>query len=308
MQYYVLVDIGGTEVKYAIGDECGKLYNKQSASVNFDHYQTPILDTVVKHLTPFINECLYPLSGIAVSATGQIDTNTGIVIGSAGHIDNWLNSNIKETLETKFNLPTTVCNDANCMILAEQWLGGAKGYSNVVGITIGTGIGGGIIVNNKLLLGSKGIAGEVGHISIDHNGNHCTCGSLGCYEHLASTRVLVENIVKLDPTITCQQANGRYIFDQLDQGNELYQKVVNAWIYDIAIGLVSLIHIFNPDCVLIGGGVSNQKEKLIDPLESKIKQLAMPRFTEDLVIKQATLKNDAGMIGALKFYLDSNNL
>lgn len=302
--YYLAIDIGGTAVKMGILTKQGIIKESISASVNFDHYKTPILDTVMEVMNTFLDHSPYKIAGIAVSATGQIDTQKGEVIGTAGHIDNWLNSKIKERMEKETGLFTTVCNDANCMILGEKWLGGARGHRNVVGITIGTGVGGGIIVDDKILLGDLGLAGEVGHMTINRMGKPCTCNGSGCYEHYASTTALVEKVKVLYPNLLEEQANGRWIFEQVANNNHLVQEIVDQWIDDIAAGLVNLVHIFNPSCILIGGGVSSQEEYLIKPLKEKIFKRAMPRFTDHLVIQKAELENTAGMIGALRFHLD----
>lgn len=295
---FLSIDIGGTSAKTGILDENGRILSKTSYSVCFDNYRTPILKTVLAETDRFLSEQdLEPcdLSGIGISATGQIDTHTGTVIGSAGHIENWAGSPLKQAFAEKYRLPVSVINDANSAAIAEQWVGAAKGYKNAIVITIGTGIGGGIIVNSSILEGRLGIAGELGHFSIDKNGVPCTCGNRGCYERYASTTALTQMVKEKYGVL-----NGREIFQRLREGDPVIEEIVDIWISGISDGLVSLTHIFNPEIILLGGGVSAQKELFIDKVRKKVLERVMPRFADGLIIDAAALSNDAGMIGAIR--------
>mgnify|MGYP001060908089 CR=1 FL=1 len=148
MKQYLAIDIGGTAVKLGIVDEEGRVLSKTEQSVCFDNYETPILTTVLSAAEQFLKEqAVEPqgLAGIGVSATGQIDSRKGIVAGTCGNFPNYIGSPIKAALEQDFGLPVTVANDANCMTLGEVWVGGAQGYTDVIGVTLGTGVGGGIL-------------------------------------------------------------------------------------------------------------------------------------------------------------------
>ena len=143
---YLGVDIGGTAVKLGLVDENGQVVSRAERSVSFDGYKTPILDTVTAAIRDFIAPHDAPaLAGIGVSATGQIDSRRGVVAGTCGNLPGWIGVDIKGTLEREFGLPVTVANDANCMLLGEVWAGAAKGYTDVIGVTLGTGVGGGIL-------------------------------------------------------------------------------------------------------------------------------------------------------------------
>ena len=143
---YLGVDIGGTAVKLGLVDENGQVVSRAERSVSFDGYKTPILDTVTAAIRDFIAPHDAPaLAGIGVSATGQIDSRRGVVVGTCGNFPGWIGVDIKGTLEREFGLPVTVANDANCMLLGEVWAGAAKGYTDVIGVTLGTGVGGGIL-------------------------------------------------------------------------------------------------------------------------------------------------------------------
>ena len=160
---------------------------------------------------------------------------------------------IKGTLEREFGLPVTVANDANCMLLGEVWAGAAKGYTDVIGVTLGTGVGGGILTGGGLLEGARGLGGELGHFRLHAlDGVACTCGAIGCYERYAATTALVRSAQKAGLGLP----DGRAIFEAAAAGDARTLAVVNAWVGEIAQGLAGLVHIFNPQLILIGGGVS----------------------------------------------------
>ena len=203
MKQYLAIDIGGTAVKLGIVDEEGRVLSKTEQSVCFDNYETPILTTVLSAAEQFLKEqAVEPqdLAGIGVSAAGQIDTRKGIVAGTCGSLPNYIGSPIKAELEAKFGLSTTVANDANCMTLGEVWVGGAKGYTDVIGVTLGTGVGGGILTGGRLLEGARGLGGELGHFRTHAlDGVLCTCGASGCWERYAATTALVRGAQPRNP-------------------------------------------------------------------------------------------------------------
>ena len=219
MKQYLAIDIGGTAVKLGIVDEEGRVLSKTEQSVCFDGYQTPILTTVLKAAKEFLAAQNIPaesLTGIGVSATGQIDSRKGIVAGTCGNFPNYIGSPIKAALEQDFGLPVTVANDANCMTLGEVWVGGAQGYTDVIGVTLGTGVGGGILTGGRLLEGARGLGGELGHYRTHAlDGVDCTCGAKGCWERYAATTALVRAAKEKDPAWT----DGRAIFAAAEAGN-----------------------------------------------------------------------------------------
>ena len=311
---YLGIDIGGTAVKFGLVNGEGVMVSEVSEySVKFDNYETPIIETVVKSAKEFMsknNKNFFDINGIGVSATGGINSKLGIVEGSAGHIKNWEGTNIKKRLEAEFGMNTAVLNDANAAALGEMWKGVAKGRENVVVMTIGTGVGGGIIVDSKILLGSKGFAGEIGHIPVNVDGEECSCGNTGCIEHYGSTSALVRNIKNAVISgeiigINEDEIDGRLIFKQVAAGNKVVIKYVDEWINYISAALVGLVHIFNPEMVILGGGVSKQKEFFVDKVRDKVLHGVMDNFAQGLSIEAAELGNNAGIIGAVKFVIDA---
>ncbi|MBR5288026.1 MAG: ROK family protein [Clostridia bacterium] len=295
------IDIGGTSVKTGLVDESGLLHAKHEADVCFDGYRTPILDTVIREAHAFLRRENAKVSGIGISATGQVDDTLGVVIGTNGSIPGYEGAALKEVFEREFALETHVLNDANAAVLGEAFAGRAIGLSNVLMVTLGTGVGGGIVLGGRIYGGTRGIAGELGHFPLYADGLPCPCGGRGCFEAYASTSALV----RLAKEATGEdKLTGRIVFSRAQAGDAAMLRVLDRWIGDIAAGLSGLVHIFNPQMILIGGGVSAQEELLIKPLKKRVLQTVMPRFGEGLRVESASLGNDAGLIGAAKFFLD----
>ena len=298
------IDIGGTAVKLGLVDERGVIHARHEASVCFDHYQTPILSTVLAEARVFLSRENARVVGVGVSATGQVDDQFGVVIGTNGRIPGYEGAPIQQAIEDAFSLPCCVLNDANAAALGECFAGRAKGVSNMLMITLGTGVGGGIVLGGRLFGGTRGIAGELGHFTLYQNGDPCPCGKRGCFEGYASTTALLR---RAKAETGEDGLNGRVLFQRAAKGDARLLAVLDRWIDDIAAGITGLVHIFNPQMVLIGGGVSAQETLLMAPLRSRVLVGVMPRFREGLLVERATLGNDAGLIGAAKFFIDRQN-
>lgn len=303
---YLGVDIGGTAVKLGIVDENGNILCHSDFSTSFDDYETPVIETVVSGIKDFLAQNTSALSGIGVSATGQVDVESGTIIGVCGSVKNWEGTAIKERFQKEFGLKTTVINDANAVAIAEQRFGSAKGSDDVLVVTVGTGIGGGIISGSRLIMGKRGIGGEIGHITINMDGAECTCGNSGCLEKYASVRALVKNVevrAGLAERLGMREINGRTIFEHIEDPE--IAEIVDRWISCLASGLIGLVHVFNPEVLVIGGGISREKVLFIEPLKEKVLKGVMPRFAEGLSLRQAALGNNAGVMGAVAYYMDT---
>lgn len=303
---YLAVDIGGTAAKLGIWDELGNVGAAKSYSVNFDSYETPILKTVKKCCGEFLKETGEQICGIGVSATGAINTKDGTVAGTAGHIKNWKGSRIKEELELEFQVPVFVLNDANAAALGEMWLGAARKTQQAVVLTIGTGVGGGIIVDSHILLGANGFAGELGHCTIAWDAKPCSCKNKGCLEQYGSMTALIRMVKEAVtagelPGICEENVTGKYIFDEIAAQNKAMEQIADRWMEYLAAGIVGMVHIFNPQIVILGGGVCAQEELFIEKIRKKVKERVMPHFAQGLEIVAAELGNKAGMAGAVYY-------
>lgn len=302
MEKILAIDIGGTEIKVGIVKKDYSIENKKSYKTKIEGID--LKDRLISVLKANINS---EINGIAVSSAGQIDSKTGMVIEAVGDsFIGYKGINLIELLNKEFSLPVSVENDANCAALAEWKTGAAKECDNFFLITIGTGIGGGIVSHGRILNGSLGIAGEIGHLTINYKGEKCNCGNRGCYEMYGSTTALVKRIKHIANVE--EEIDGKWIFNELKLGNKLIEEEYKRWIYDVSVGLVTLIHLFNPEVLVIGGGISKQGDLLIKPIEDEVRKLSMKSFNKNLKIVTAMHSNDAALIGATINFLYYNNL
>ena len=249
------MDLGGTAVKLGLVDAQGHIHQRTEANVRSDGDATPILTAAMTAAKDFLTGTGVTVEGVGVSATGQVDSSTGVVIGTNGAIPHYEGVNIREAMEEAFGLPVRVLNDANAAVLGECFTGAARGLRHVLMLTLGTGVGGGMVLDGRLYGGARGIAGELGHFPLERGGRPCTCGNRGCLEQYASTTALVR--------LACQATgeaslNGREIFARAARKDPTMLRVLAA----------CLVHVFNPEMVLIGGGVSAQEALFLSPCGS----------------------------------------
>ncbi len=313
MMYYIGVDLGGTNIATGIMDEEGKILAKYSTKTGGDRAPEEITASIAETVKAVISKSgagLNEIEGIGIGVPGCFDNESGKVLFTNNM--NLSGFNVVKELQKYFDKPVYMGNDANCAVLGEMIDGGAKGYNNVVMITIGTGVGGGFVSNGKMYGGVNGAAMEVGHIVIkESDGMDCNCGRKGCWESYASARALVrytkealaENKDTLMHKLVAEnggKVNGRTSFDAARAGDEAANKVVDKFVYYLSLGLADLINIFQPDVLLVGGGISNEGDFLLDRVR---KVVASYTYGYDVVsvntkIKKAELTNDAGIIGA----------
>ncbi len=284
------IDIGGTMIKYGLVSSDGEILSTDKIETEAEKGLENILNKIDNIFKRYKEN--NPV-GIAVSGTGQINGIIGKVIGGNPIIPNWIGTNLVKILEKKYNLPAVLENDVNCVALGEKWIGAGKDLSNFICLTIGTGIGGGIILNNQLFRGENFVAGEFGHILIKK----------GEFEQFASTTALI----RLVKERTEKTLNGKEIFDLEKKEIVEYQEVISEWIENLTDGLSSIVYCFNPANIILGGGVIEQGEPLINRIKNSLFKKIGPQFKEKLNITQAKLGNNAGMIGASYLLLEKIN-
>ena len=284
------IDIGGTMIKYGLVSSDGKILSTNKIKTEASKGLNNILNKIDNIFKRYKEN--NPV-GIAVSGTGQINGIIGKVIGGNPIIPNWIGTNLVKILEEKYNLPAVLENDVNCVALGEKWIGAGKDLSNFICLTIGTGIGGGIILNNQLFRGENFVAGEFGHTLIKK----------GEFEQFASTTALI----RLVKEKTGKILNGKEIFDLEKKEIVEYQEVISEWIENLTDGLSSIVYCFNPANIILGGGVIGQGEALINRIKNSLFKKIGLQFKEKLNIIQAKLGNNAGMIGASYLLLEKIN-
>jgi len=233
---------------------------------------------------------------VGIGTPGSVDVHNGFLKGGTPNFRFWKNVPIKSEIETVLSLPVFVDNDANVMIYGEYMFGAGKGYKNVVGITLGTGIGGGVIINGEIFRGSNFAGAELGHMSILYNGKRCRCGGAGCWEVYASATAMIENYNRLHPEQPVRST--REIFERYLKGEFQAESVVIEEILLVAVGIANLLNIFNPEVFIIGGGVSEAGDWFIEEIAQMTYSRAMAPATEDVQIVRAKLGNSAGWMGA----------
>ena len=284
------IDIGGTMIKYGLVSSDGEILSTDKIETEAEKGLENILNKIDNIFKKYKEN--NPV-GIAVSGTGQINGMIGKVIGGNPIIPNWIGTNLVKILEEKYNLPAVLENDVNCVALGEKWIGAGKNLKNFICLTIGTGIGGGIILNNQLFRGENFVAGEFGHILIKK----------GEFEQFASTTALI----RLVKEKTGKILNGKEIFDLEKKEIVEYQEVISEWIENLTDGLSSIVYCFNPANIILGGGVIEQGEPLINRIKNSLFKKIGLQFKEKLNIIQAKLGNNAGMIGASYLLLEKIN-
>lgn len=311
MQYVVGVDLGGTKIATALHDQTGKVIKR----VQYSTKQFKSAEAVINALAESVNEVRgdYPIVGVGVASPGAVDTDRGIILKGT-NLPDWTNIPLQAEMEAQLNLPVKVVNDANAAAWGEYYVGAGKGSKTMVYVTLSTGIGAGIVLDSKLLIGSNGYAGELGHTVIRQDGLPCGCGAVGCWEAFASgtsmARIANEAAEKQATLMTeLAEKDGtpigaKHLFAAARAGDAVACAVVDEVTQNVALGLKNIIHTFNPDCIVIGGGVSLAGDALFDPVLEKTKAAVLEPYRETFKLVPAALGDDVGIVGAATLYFN----
>ena len=310
------IDLGGTSVKLAILTTAGDIQEKWSIKTNIldegSHIVPDIIDSIKHHFETH-GLTKEDFLGIGMGSPGVVDSTAGTVIGAYNL--NWKSLQlVKKQFETELGLPFFIDNDANVAALGERWVGAGENNPDVVFITLGTGVGGGIIASGELVHGIAGAGGEIGHICVDPDGFECTCGNRGCLETVTSATGIVRLARKFaeeyegDSTIKAAIDNGdevtsKDIFFAAQEGDHFSLSVVDKFAYYLGFACANLGSTLNPASIVIGGGVSAAGEFLREKVEKYFTKYAFSTVRNSSKIKLAVLGNDAGIIGAASLAL-----
>lgn len=282
------IDIGGTAIKYGVVSEDFTVEKSFEVPTEAHLGGPHLMQKIMTFVTEYANE----VDCVGISTAGQVNSELGKIIFASENIPNYTGIEIKKTIQEKFNLPVCVENDVNSAATAEAKFGAGRGFQDFLCLTYGTGVGGALWINDKIYTGDYFSAGEFGHIVTHTGGKKCTCGNNGCYEMYASTRALVRAVKEE----TGKDLNGREIFMPEHFSNVAVRAVIDNWIDEIIGGLSTLIFIFNPPCIILGGGIMNE-DYIISEIDRRIHARPIHSF-QSVKIKKAELKNRAGMLGA----------
>lgn len=286
------VDVGGTSVIFGVFNEKGKKVQSWTYDINQDASGKTILNELIERIN-----MIEKIDIIGICVPGQVDTRTGAVIGDLVNVPHSSNLQVQAILASHFSIPVYVCNDVEAAALGESYFGSGDNTANHLFVAFGTGIGGAIVKNGDVDSGKNGCAAEFGHMITHANGRRCACGLHGCYEMYGSTKALVQEVMKIDSIYD----NGRKIIAAYMQGNKKIQTTMDDWLNEVVVGLISLVHIFNPPKVILGGGIM-ETDFLITEIETRINKQVLQAF-RPVSVRKATLGNQAGIYGAVVFAL-----
>lgn len=305
MKYAVGIDLGGTFVKFALISDQGDMAFSDKLPVGPQSRRKDILNTLHKAIELSLEHAKgigVTVSGIGIGTPGVCDN--GVVLGGAENLDGWINVNLSGIFSDAFHLPVLVDNDANVMGLGEATYGAARNCSDVIFITVGTGIGGAIIANGKLYGGYRNRGAELGHVTISHKGLDCNCGGRGCLEAYASTSALIRQYAErtgLDE----RNIDGRYIVMKFNEGEKEAVECLQEHTDYLGHGIASFINIFAPQKVVIGGGISEAGQFYIDMIKAAALKYAMPDCAVHTDVVGAALGNQAGCLGAVSLIFEN---
>jgi glucokinase len=314
--YVIGVDLGGTNIKFGLVDSRGKIKKK----IVLDTLAELGPKTVIKQIKKGIKELIKEekkISSIGIGAPGLVILKKG-TIEYPPNLPGWISEPLGSIIQKEFDLPTAVENDANAAAIGEMIFGAGKKFDSFIMVTLGTGVGGGIIMNKKLLRGENGAAGEIGHVSIDYKGEKCACGSIGCIEAYIGNNYLCSRTVKkiLDGAETSLK---KFILNENEYNftpKDIYEAAQNGDVFAIEViketgfllgcALASIVNLLDISNIIIGGGVAGFGDLLFSSCRQTIKQRTFKINAEKLKVIPAKLKNDAGILGAsaLTYYYE----
>lgn len=295
-KYYIGIDLGGTNLKIGLLHRNFKIAHKRVLDTGKFVKKELLIAAILRSVSDIIKTYGLKRSqvfGIGLGLPGPIDTWKGIV-HFFPNIPDWNEVPLTRILQSQSGFPVCIDNDANLMALAEHRLGAAKGSINAVCITLGTGVGGGIIINKELFRGSAFAAGEIGHMPLNEHGPRCNCGGSACLERYIGNRRIMERVkASFGKSVPLEEVS-RLAHAGNKRANGIWVEVGTH----LGIALAGVVNLLNPDCVVIGGGVSNAGKLLFETVRKTVASRAMRVQAGHVDIRKAKLGNDAGLIGA----------
>lgn len=304
MEQAIGVDLGGTKIAAGLVTRKGKVLKKTRVETLAAEGPTQVIDRICQTIDEVIED---QPAGIGIGAPGQIDQKKGMVTYAPNL--KWFDVDLKDIIEERYNLPVKIDNDIRCVTAAEAKFGAARDIDNVVVVFVGTGIGGGIIVEGRLLRGATNCAAEIGHMTIKEDGPLCGCGNYGCLESFASGPHIVEYVTERLPKWTDSSLfktvkEGESHLDvsaiqrAAQEGDKLAVKALRRAAHYLGIGVANLVNILNPELIIFGGGVIMAAPQLLDLINESLNLMALPLARKDLKLIKSELGDKGGIIGA----------
>jgi glucokinase len=319
VRFVLGIDIGGTNlVVGSVSEDGSRIVATASEPTRAEAGATDVLERLVGLADRAIVATRKDVPGaeilgVGVGAPGPLDTKRGIVLLTPNL--GWVNLPLRQIMHDRLGLPATLDNDANCAVLGEWWVGAARGARHAIGITIGTGIGGGLILDGKLYHGASDVAGEIGHTTIDTEGRRCKCGNYGCLEAYASgPNIALRAVEEIEagavsrlPSLVggdLSKVTAQTVYQAAQDGDDLALEVVNDTARFLGVGIGNLLNVFNPEAVVVCGGVTLAGDHLFVPLRREVARRAFKPAVSACRIVPGELAGTAGVYGAAKAFLD----
>ncbi len=305
---YVGIDLGGTNIAAGIVGESGKLLHKKSIPTGADRDALAVIKDMAQVAMDVVAENGYTMDdvvSVGIGSPGSVDKAKGELV-YANNLP-FSHTPMRAEMQKYINKPIYIDNDANCAAWAEAMAGATKGVDDSIAITLGTGVGGGIVVNGKLYSGFNFIGGELGHTVIAVDGEPCSCGRKGCWEAYASATALIRQTKRAAEAHKDSKMwnytkdgkfSGRTAFLAAKDGDKAAQEVVDNYVKYVGCGIANMINIFQPEVLVVGGGVANEGDNLLNPVREYVKKETYAKDIKACRIEKAYLGNDAGIIGA----------
>lgn len=305
------IDLGGTKIVTALVDRKGRIISRDrretEARKGLSAVVGRMIDAVSK-VTKGDGATVGEITVVGIAAPGPIDVESGLVT-TPPNLPGWKDVPLRQMIQDELGLPTTLENDANAAALAEHRFGAGRGTAHMIYVTASTGIGGGFVVNGQLNRGATGAAGEIGHMTIVAQGPYCSCGNRGCLEALASGTAIArrarERVARGVPTLIAELAEGdrdrisaKLVAQAAAQGDIEAQEILNDAMNYLGVGMANLVNLFNPELIVIGGGLTNMGDPLFDSVRRVIDRRAFPAAAQAVKVVPAYLGEDVGVLGA----------
>jgi glucokinase len=312
------VDVGGTKIMTAIFSADGKMLAKNICPTLAREGVNAVIERIYSSIEGLLSQNKIDAAqpgGIGIACAGGIDSGRGVVVTPSPHMPGWADIPLANIIHKRFGIPTFVVNDASAAALGEHRFGAGKGINNLILLTLGTGIGGGIIIDGRLYLGAVGAAGEFGHMTVDADGLVCGCGNKGCLEMLASGTALAgdavrrirqggESALSVMAGGKIEQITSEMVGKAARNGDALAREVISRAAFYLGVGMVNIVNIFNPEMIILGGGMAGLGDLLIEPGKKLVAERAFPVASRMVSIVMAGLGNEAGVYGAAAFTFD----
>ena len=319
VRFVLGIDIGGTNlVVGSVAEDGSSMVASASEPTHSEAGATDVVDRLVGLAERAIATTRREapgaeILGVGVGAPGPLDTKRGIVLLTPNL--GWVNMPLRQLIHDRLGLPAALDNDANCAVLGEWWVGAARGARHAIGITIGTGIGGGLIIDGQLYHGASDVAGEIGHTTIDTEGRRCKCGNYGCLEAYASgPNIALRAVEEIEAGAESRlralvggdlgKITAQTVYQAAADGDELALEIVNDTAKFLGVGIGNLLNVFNPDLVVVCGGVTLAGDHLFEPLRREVARRAFKPAVTACRIVPGLLAGTAGVYGADKVFLD----